>query len=55
MQVLPALAYVHQQGVAHGDLQLRQLLLHSSGCIKLSGFNSAVQPAEDNLRSKDLW
>jgi hypothetical protein len=55
VQVLPALAYAHQQGVAHGDLQLSRLLLHSSGSIKLCGFGSAARLAEDSQPSKDIW
>ncbi|WIA12724.1 hypothetical protein OEZ85_006362 [Tetradesmus obliquus] len=53
-QVLPALAYAHQQGLAHGDLQLSRLLLHSSGSIKLGGFGSAARLADDGQPCTDI-
>ncbi|KAF6251632.1 kinase-like domain-containing protein [Scenedesmus sp. NREL 46B-D3] len=54
-QVLPAVAHLHQQGLAHGALQLSRLLLHSSGCIKLCGFGSAAQLANDGRACADVW
>jgi serine/threonine protein kinase len=55
MQVLPALAYLHEQGIVHGDLQLSHLLLHGSGCIKLCGFGSAAQLPAGAQPCADVW
>jgi serine/threonine protein kinase len=55
VQVLPAVAYLHQQGLEHGDLQLSHLLLHSSGCIKLCGLGSAAQLPGRGQPCADVW
>lgn len=44
LQVLPAVDYMHQQGIIHCNLQLSNLLLHSSGSVKLCDFSTAAQP-----------
>ncbi len=51
-QILCALAHVHAQGIAHRDINPRNLLLTHEGCIKLIDFGIAWSEQPDE---RDLW
>ncbi len=54
-QVLDAVAYLHQNGIVHGNISIDHLLVTSTestlGCIKLAGFLSAWRIRKDSNRS----
>jgi serine/threonine protein kinase len=38
VQILRALAFIHEQNMAHGDMRLEAVLLTENGAVKLAGF-----------------
>ncbi len=55
-QALQGLAFAHEAGVAHGDLQLHHLLLGENGHVRLMGLEAAraeAPPGEDSSRAND--
>ncbi|KAG8697758.1 hypothetical protein FRC09_007656 [Ceratobasidium sp. 395] len=48
VQVANGLAYLHKQGVVHGDLKANNVLIGSEGIVKLTDFGLSVL-AESNL------
>ncbi len=55
MQVAEGLAYAHKNGIVHGDLSPRNILIHQEDCIWLSDWNSASFFKEKHfLESKSL-
>lgn len=45
-QILEAVEYVHQQGYAHRDLKLENILIGNDGLLKLADFGCAKSTAE---------
>lgn len=53
--VLEALAYAHESGVVHGDVQAHHVLIDSTGTVRLGGFEvaGAAPGAADDRRRGD--
>ena len=41
MQIIEGIAYLHQQGVLHRDLKSNNILINSSGIIKICDFGQS--------------
>lgn len=51
-QVLQGVAYLHQMGMAHGDIKPHNILL-SGDQVKITDFGSSLQPEEMYVRSRE--
>lgn len=51
-QILLGLSHLHQQGIAHCDLKCKNVLLASSGTVKLADFGCAKKISEDSNMNK---
>lgn len=57
IQILRAIAFLHQNGIAHGDLRPEHVLLTAQGAVKVGGFGEdedAVRELAKLLNSGDL-
>lgn len=55
-EALQGVAFAHEAGAAHGDLQLHHLLINDNGAVRVMAFGAAGRaptPAEDALRAND--
>lgn len=53
-QLLSAVAYMHDQGIAHRDLKVENVLVARDGTVKLIDFGSAAR-SRDMLTGKHVW
>jgi non-specific serine/threonine protein kinase len=47
VQALDGLAFAHEAGISHRDLQLHMLLINEQGAVRVMGFEAALRDAAD--------